>query len=275
LQADGALQPVIQRDVFVPIDGDVIDVQVKDQDRVQPGDLLVQLRNSDLEVEFQDVVGQCQAKQERLFSVEYALLNQKSLTEVERIRLSGEARELRQELDTLEKQYQLLKKKRDLLEIRAPIAGEVMMSWDVQKSLLRRPVTTGQILMSVADPTGDWELELFVRESRAGHVRRARADRQWCEKYPGAGEEVTYILATDPGTYRHGKIKEIKGGTEVHQEKGQIVKMKVDIDNEELGNPHPGATVTADVYCGRRSVAYVWFHEAWEWVQSNIIFYLS
>jgi hypothetical protein len=169
----------------------------------------------------------------------------------------------------------LLKKKREMLQIRAPIDGTIMMSWDVEKSLRRRPVTMGQILMSVADPTGDWELELYMRESRVGHVRTARNDNNWQEKYPEAGERVTYILATDPGTYRHGVIKEIKEGTEVHQEEGVINKMRVDIKREEIGNPHPGATVTADVYCGRCSVAYSWFHEAWEWVQARILFYLS
>ena len=129
--------------------------------------------------------------------------------------------------------------------------------------------------MSVADTSKDWELELYMREGRTGHVRRTRSDDRSREKYPGAGENVTYILATDPGTYHYGKIKDIKGGTELHQEEGHIVKMKVEIDRQEIGNPHPGATVTADVYCGRRAISYVWFHEAWEWVQTNILFYLS
>jgi hypothetical protein len=275
LQANGALQPVEKRDVFVAVDGDVIEVLVEDQDPVEAGDLLVRLRNTDLEVEFKDVLGQYQAKTQRMFSVQYALNDQENLSEVEKIRLGGEKRELEQELKILEEQYELLNTKKERLEIRAPISGEVMMSWDVQKSLLRRPVTTGQILMTVADTSKDWELELYMREGRAGHVRRTRNDEQLCEKYPGAGENVTYILATDPGTYRHGKIKDIKGGTELHQEEGHIVKMKVDIDGEEIGNPHPGATVTADVYCGRRAIGYVWFHEAWEWVQANIFFYLA
>jgi len=275
LQANGILEPVEKYDVFVAVDGDVIDVLVEDQDLVEEDDVLVTLRNTDLEVEYLDVLGQIDTKTQRRASVLYALTHQKSLDEVERIRLAGEKKELDQELDSLKKQKMLLEKKRGQLVIRAPIAGEVMMSWDVQKSLKRRPVTTGQILMSVADTTKDWELELYMREGRAGHVRRTRSDDRLREKYSGAGEKVTYILATDPGTYRHGEIKDIKGGTELHQEEGHIVKMKVDIDRQEIGNPHPGATVTADVYCGRRAVGYVWFHEAWEWVQANILFYLS
>ncbi len=34
----------------------------------------------------------------------------------------------------------------------------------------------------------------------------------------------------------------------------------------------PGATVTAKVYCGRRSLGYVWFHDLLAFVQSRILF---
>ena len=181
------------------------------------GDLLVKLRNTDLEVKYQDVLGQIQVKRSRLVSVRRSLFEQRARSdlrardEVERIRLSGEAEELEQELVTLDEQYQLLTKKRELLDIRSPIAGEVMMSWDVQKSLMYRPVTTGQLLLSVADPKGDWELELYMRESRGGHVPPARADKELQTRYPGAGERVSYVLATDPGTKRNGKVARGQG----------------------------------------------------------------
>ncbi len=279
--AKGTLQPVVKRDVFVPVDGDVIDVKVKDRDFVKAGDLLIKLRNTDLEVKYQDIIGQIQVKRSRLVSVRRSLFEQRARSdlrareEIERIRLSGEAEELEQELVTLDEQYQLLTKKRELLEIRSPIAGEVMMSWDVQKSLMYRPVTTGQLLLSVADPKGDWELELYMRESRGGHVRRARADKELQTRYPGAGERVSYVLATDPGSKRSGKVSEVKESTEVREGEGNIVKVKVDIDRSELGDPHPGATVTGQVFCGRKALGYVWFHEAWEWLQTHVFFYLS
>jgi hypothetical protein len=279
--AKGTLQPVVKRDVFVPVDGDVIDVKVKDRDFVKEGDLLVKLRNTDLEVKYQDVLGQIQVKRSRLVSVRRSLFEQRARSdlrardEVDRIRLSGEAEELEQEVATLNEQYRLLTKKRELLEIRSPITGEVMMSWDVQKSLLYRPVTTGQLLLSVADPKGDWELELYMRESRGGHVRRARADKELQARYPGAGERVSYVLATDPGTNRSGTVDEVKESTEVREGEGNIVKVKVGIDRSELGDPHPGATVTGQVFCGRKPLGYVWFHEAWEWLQTHVFFYLS
>jgi hypothetical protein len=113
-----------------------------------------------------------------------------------------------------------------------------------------------------------------MRESRSGHVRNARADKDLRAKYEGAGERVLYVLKTDPGNERKGILREIKPGTEMREQES-IVKMKVDIDRDDIGNPHPGATVTAKVYCGRKPLGYVWFHEAWEWFQGNILFYLT
>ena len=130
--------------------------------------------------------------------------------------------------------------------------------------------------MTVVNPKGDWEIELRMRENRSGHLRRARdraqQDPSWATRHPGVGERVTFVLATDPGTVHKGTIREIKGRAEVQEdreEKNNVVEVKVDIDQEErqrIGPPRPGTSVTAQVYCGRRACGYVWFHEAWEWV---------
>ncbi len=275
LKAEGRLQPVIKHDIFVPVDGDVDKVLVKDQQTVKKGEVLVVLKSHDLAVQIQNILGDLSAKQERLATVVYILL-QRGISAEERNRLSGERMELDQEVASLELQRDLLEEKQTLLTITSPIDGEIMMSWDVQRSLLHRPVTTGQMLMNVADPSGDWELELNMREGRSGHIRTARNDEKLREDDPDAGSLVTYILATDPGTRREGRIKDIKPSTDVEKpEDGAIVKIKVDIDEQEIDNPHPGASVTARVYCGRRSLGYTWFHEAWEWFQRKILFYVT
>jgi multidrug efflux pump subunit AcrA (membrane-fusion protein) len=282
LRSDATLQPVSKRDVFVPVDGDVIEVLVKDQQTVEAGQPLVKLRSTELEVQYQEVTGQLQQKRERRFAVNLALMTK--MSEGERARTAGEANELKQEIASLEIQARLLREKRAKLEICSPIDGEVMMAWDVQKTLLRRPVTTGQLLMSVADPNGPWELELEMRESRAGKVRDAR--RQMLAKRAQAGgaapasdalvpgESVTYVLAKDPEVVRKGQITEIKDITEVLPEKGPINRMKAAIDLQDIGHPHPGATATARVYAGRRALGYVYLHEFWEWIETNVLFYL-
>jgi len=83
---------------------------------------------------------------------------------------------------------------------------------------------------------------------------------------------VTYILATDPSDKLQGKVKEIHINAEVRGDEGNTVLVKVAIDKRQLLHLRPGATVTANVYCGRRSIGFVWFHDLVAFVQSRILF---
>jgi hypothetical protein len=109
-------------------------------------------------------------------------------------------------------------------------------------------------------------------DDRLGHVNHAAAEA--CE----AGRDLTvdYILATDPGTRHHGTVKEIHEQAEVRGEEGNTVLVRITIDpsrheKEELG---AGATVTARIACGKRSLGYVWFHDVLAFIQSQVLFRL-
>ena len=119
--------------------------------------------------------------------------------------------------------------------------------------------------MRVADTDGEWQLELRMPEDRIGHI--AKAQRQL-----GAELPVTYILATEPGAKREGTVKEVHLIAEVHEEEGSTVLMKVKIDKSELGTLRPGMNVTAKVYCGKRAIGYVWFHDLVAFIQSRVLF---
>ena len=55
-----------------------------------------------------------------------------------------------------------------------------------------------------------------------------------------------------------------------------LIKVQIDADElkAELPQLRPGAMVRARVRCGKRSVGYVWFHDAIAYVQSRILFRL-
>ena len=63
-------------------------------------------------------------------------------------------------------------------------------------------------------------------------------------------------------------------------EAGPTVPIRVKIDEEKLRGQlaelnielRPGATVTAEIRCGRVSLGYSWFHEAVQWVQLHLLF---
>jgi len=83
---------------------------------------------------------------------------------------------------------------------------------------------------------------------------------------------VTFMLATDPGTEYQGRISEMHLSAEPQGEEGNTVLIKVAVDRDELPHRRPGATVNAQVYCGRRSIGYVWFHDLVAFIQSRILF---
>ena len=273
LEGKGTLEPVHRRDVFAGIDGVVekLEAGLEHGASVKQGQLLATLRNTDLEVALTDVLGRKASSEEQLVATRRALLEDKKISADEKTRLSGRAAQLQREIESLEQQRKLYETKKHDLEVRSPIDG-VIVTWQVRDRLTLRPVEKGQSLMSIADKTGPWELEVHMPDDRLGHINRAAL----AAKEAGRELTVDYILATDPGTRHYGTVKEIHEQAEVRGEAGNTVLVRVTIDperhdKEELG---AGATVTARIACGKRPLGYVWFHDVLAFIQSQILFRL-
>jgi multidrug efflux pump subunit AcrA (membrane-fusion protein) len=261
MKAKGALQPEWKQDVFV-VEGGIVDQVFFDHNQlVKKGDPLVQLRNPDLEVQLSDVSGKKRTAFEQLAAVERTILEEGNMSAAERTKLFGERAQLRQQVSSLDEQEKILLRKHEQLLVRAPISGQII-TWDVKKMLAQRPVTTGQVLMTVADPEGPWELELFMPERRSGKVDLAQEAEKKTEL------DVDYILATAPDTTRHGVVTQDDMSIIPHEEEGSVLRLRVAIDKDGLEQLRPGATVTAKVHCGTRPIGWCWFHEAVEWVQT-------
>jgi hypothetical protein len=273
LEGKGTLEPVHRRDVFAEIEGVVAKLEpgLEHGAEVKQDQLLAVLRNTDLEVALTDVLGRKASSEEQLSSTRRALLEDSKISADERTRMAGRAAQLQREIESLEAQRKLYETKKRDLEVRSPIDG-VIVTWQVRDRLVLRPVEKGQVLMSVADKTGPWELEIHMPDDRLGHVNRAAAEA----KRSGRELEVDYIVATDPGTRHRGTVKEIHEQAEVRGEQGNTVLVRVTIDpqrheKEELG---AGASVTARINCGKRPLGYVWFHDVLSFIQSQILFRL-
>ena len=273
LKAKGALQPSERRDVFVDYGGTIETVAVADLATVKKGDVLLTLRNTDLDVQMQDVIGKLEATREQLNSTRVAFYRVKDNPRVgldEEAKLGGEMRNLTVQVQSLVRQLELLNDKKSRLQIRSPIDGIVLLSWDVERSLKNRTVETGQVLMQVADPSKEWELELFMAERRTGKIDEFRKNLH--QEKPQDDLNVAYILATDPNRTRYGTVKHVERITQMHEEEGHTVRILVNIAEDDITNKRPGSAVTGKVQCGRRSIGYCWFHEALEWLQANVFF---
>ncbi len=273
LEGKGTLEPVHRREVFSQIDGVVerIEPGIEGGVDVEAGQLLASLRNRDLEVAIADLLGRKASTEEQLVSTRRSLLEDDKISADEKLRMAGRRAQLEREVESLSAQLALYAEKRKELEVRSPISG-VIVTWQVRDLLLLRPVEKGQVLMSVADKTGPWELEIKMPDDRLGHVNRAAA----AARKSGSELSVDYILATDPGTRHRGLVKEIHEQAEVRGEEGNTVLVRVTIDptrheKEELG---AGASVTARIACGKRSLGYVWFHDVLSFIQTQVLFRL-
>ncbi|MDP7018418.1 MAG: HlyD family efflux transporter periplasmic adaptor subunit [Pirellulaceae bacterium] len=264
ISAKGALQPTVRHDIFANSPGRIDVLKVRDKATVRKDDVLVVMENEDLKLEMTDIEGRKQSTLEQLNAANRSF-HDKRMSAYDRIQLGGDIKRLTETYKSLSAQHDLLKQKEELLTVRSPIDGQVILNWDVEKSLVNRSVDAGQVLMTVADMTGEWELELFVPERRIGHVNKARAAMQ-------PNLTVEYILATDPGTHRAGSIEKVHGSTQMHDSEGSTVRIKVEIEKDDIPDRRPGATVTADVKCGTASFGYTWFYEVIEWVHANVLF---
>jgi hypothetical protein len=188
--------------------------------------------------------------------------------ELQQAQIEGDLKGETQKLESLNAQIKILNNKIERLTVRSPMKGQIL-TWQVRDKLENRPVEKGQVLLTVADPTQDWDLELKLPEDRMGHILRAMQE-QGTEAL-----DVEYIAATDPGVTRWGKIKSIHNIAEVQGEEGNIVLVRVKIDKSDLlTEPRRGATVTAKIHCGRTSLGYSLFHDLISWFQSRILFRL-
>lgn len=267
LEGRGALQPVTRRGVFARIDGIVDDIPVKHDQAVTEGQVLVKLRNTELEAQLEGVLGELAQTQADITATNSALLERK-LSDSERSNLESQLPQLYAKAEGLKRQYALYQTQMKELVVHSPLTGRVT-TWDPEQKLRTRPVQRGNKLLDVAvtDPPAEWELEVQMPEDRLGHIRQAQGKLQ--EDLP-----VSYILASDPGTVHEGRLKEIHRSAEVRGEEGNTVLLRVAIDRNDVREPRPGATVRAKVYCGQRSIGYVWFHDAMDFVRTTWFRYL-
>lgn len=254
--AKGKLQPTKRFHIFAPLDGNISSVTVTHGDLVEAGQALIEMHNSDLDLKMQELQGEHNTALERSASIESALLDSSSLTDqqIDRInQLSAEQEELRQLFESQQQRLEVLKKQRESLTIKSPISGEIL-TWETGEELLDRPVKRGQRLLTVADMQGPWEAELEVPDDQVGPLLDI-----W--KSGERPVEAKFELAVDSGVEHTGEIVRIARRTEVNRDNKPIVQAVVHVDRASLGNPRPGATLNAKIFCGRHSVFYVWCHD--------------
>jgi hypothetical protein len=267
IEARGVLQPRHRSDVFARSDGIVSEVLTDHTRECRAGEVLAVMSRSQLDFETSRVLGETQTARKRLASVQAARLDVNPQTAADREKynqLTAEEEEVQELLKSLARQFEVLQAQREDLLVKSPLTGQVI-TWNVRQALEARPVQRGQVLLQVADLRGPWVLEVEVPDDRVGHVLLAQDQLQ--RDLP-----VSFMIATRPGAVYRGVIDKVALATAVRPPEKANVLVTVAIDRDQIPQLRPNATVVARIYCGRRSIGFVWFHSFWELIQKKVLF---
>lgn len=270
IEAPATLVPVVQRNVFASANGTIREVCSQHGAEVQKGDALAILDDPELALNFERVQGEIATVRKRLDAIVVARTDRNVREEKsnERLPLSAEAEQLKKQLASLEVQQKILQRRREALTVRSPIAGKVI-TLDVQNLLRARPVERGQVLFTVADTQGGWQLEAKVDQDRIGYVLESQ--RAIREDLP-----VRFRLAGEVDQIYDGHLKSISASTVIATDdleaKPPAIIAEIAVDDMELHAARPGMSAQVRIACGKRSLGYVWFHDAWETIYSWLVF---
>ncbi len=263
LKSKGQLKPVMKRDIFAPMKGQV-ETTVDEGDRVHKGQVILKLKNPELQQKRLQLMGDLATETESYRANEAAIAGGR-LKGNDELQYVMRSREIEARIEGLENQIEIMDQELANLEVTSPIDG-IVVTWDAKKLLQDRPVETGQILLEIADDSGGWQLELKMPERRAGHVRRYAYRKGEEELDPLT---VNYVLMSETKS-RNGKLVSIDRDTVNEEEDGACVRMRVMLDEENVPqSPRPNAGLMASVNCGRQPLGYYLFHEAWEYLRIN------
>jgi hypothetical protein len=247
LKGNGQLKPSVEENVYAHANGNVDAIYVKHATEVAKGQQLVLMKDDDLSREIKGVEDQQNLQIKKLQNLTSQSNQGSTISEEERFRI-----------------------RRDKLETEETIKG-IVMDWDIERVLNRRPVVMGQRLMTIANKNADWELEVLLPEKKVRYLEQAFSNEKEKGFLP-----VSFILMTDPSVEYYGKLdlNGVAGRAELDPEEGPVLKLRCIPDPEALKEikKNPGARVIARVKAGRASAAFVWLHEIVEWVRANVWF---
>lgn len=136
-----------RQNVYAQVDGIIKNVNVEHDDVVHKGDVLLVLESPDLDKEIERIRGQLQKDLAAVRSTTQELDRNKELSAVEKSKKEIAVAQLKESINSSEKQLTLLK---EMLKITSPIDGRVVTS-NVKDRLAFRPVNRGENLLEIAE----------------------------------------------------------------------------------------------------------------------------
>ena len=265
LRGDGVIQPIERQHVFAEAEGTVDQLSVVDGQHVKQGDVLIRLKNPELAERIAEVEGKLREAKSQLETlmvqrVSHSFDNEQEERELVRNAAATEAR-----VQGLTEQVSLLREAYAQLKVKSPISGQVV-TWDTRQRLKDRPIHRGERLMTVALPSGPWEVELRIPDKRSGYLLR-----KWHGRADNEKIETSFVLASNATAVYRGTVIEVAPSSNVDdRENENVVRVRVRLDDDEfekMKSVKPGTTVIGHVHCGRVSLGYSKLYEFIDWTR--------
>lgn len=278
--ATGTAEPANRRQVFATVDGIVKTIHVVDGESVQQGQPLFQIESAELESQAEALVGQIQTASQRLASVR-ALRLSSTADPAQSSRLALEERQLESDLANHGAQLEIVRAQQAELTVISPIDGKVV-GWQLTRRLADRPVSRGNLLVSIVNYSGPWSLRLSIPDQQSGPVLEAALGDPHLP--------VRFAVATEPEASYRATLESIATAARLNESGQHVIDATAIVaatghlasGQEELpGNFDPfhgddarvGADVTAKIACGERSLLRSWFSDVFDFMHRNVLFY--
>ena len=275
MNVDGVMHPQIRQNIYAQTQGTVDEIFIEEDSVVEEGAPLMKLRNVDLEVQINQTDNQLLTLKSQMDGLRYQLsAGPRNNNEPDRgLDTDAQLETLKEQMASQKRMKLLLGKKKEMLEVNAPLGGSVITR-DPQR-LRDYPVSPSQRLLTISKLDGPWELEIKIPQHKIGYIDDAIRRAEAKTKDDGKPHllEVTYIVTANPNVTLKGELVRISDRT-FPDDQGvphyRGVVRALDIEN--LEKLRPGAGLTASVFCGKRSLGFRCFYQVWDWIRTNAIF---
>ena len=268
MKVDGVMHPTVRRTIFSQSEGMIADVFVAEQERVTQGQALLVIDDPDLDTQISTAELELESTGHQIEGLsEKANLPDLKMTERDEIRISIKTSIQKQE--SLQKQLDILDKKRSYQTVLSPIDG-VVVTPRPQKRLTLLPASRDMALLEVADLTGPWQLELKIPEGRVGYVDQALSNSE-DKKLP-----VEFKIGSNPNLTLKGNLVSVARRAVPSELGVNEFRAIVEIQPEELENRREelrsGVGVTARIFCGEKSSGFVCFYQIIDFLKTKVFF---
>ena len=250
ISAQGVLQVSESHNIFAPVQGEVDQVLVGEGNNVSADQIVAILKSADIDEEFVEVEGELAEAQQQLRNLILGDDNEGSIDELEAIRArnAAEAARLKIRIETLQQRQEFLTLKQKRMTLHAPIAGQVTTP-DLEQRLIARPLNRGDVMMTISNTEGPWELELLVPDNCVQYIT------QWQQQNQDKPVIVKFRLVSASEQMFKGELREFDFRAELNADQSaSFAKAIVDLDETELKEVlRLGSRVYGKFECGEKS----------------------